>query len=56
MNGSVGTEFTAATIIERTPRKFVGSLGKGTHPVRISTINGEAALRRLDAEGKSGNP
>lgn len=56
MNGSVGTEFTPTTIIQRTPRKFVASLGKGTHPVRISTINGEAALRRLDAEGKSGNP
>ena len=37
-------------------RSLKATIGSGVHPVRLSTITGEAALRKLDAEGRSADP
>lgn len=35
-------------------RKFEATVGDGAHPVVVHTVNGAAALRRLDSSGRSG--
>jgi hypothetical protein len=54
MNGTLDTDFPALRNTGSTPRKSVrATLGEGTTPVRVRTMNGTAGLRRLDAEGRS---
>lgn len=51
VSGSVSTDF--ALPVASGGKKASGPLGAGGRVVKVSTLNGTAALRRLDAEGKS---
>ncbi len=55
-SGSVSTEFPMLVTGAPSRRRLQATLGAGTHPVRIRTVNGDAALRRLDAEGRAARP
>ena len=52
-NGSVRTDFPALAGLASSRRGLTGMLGSGTTPVRVRTLNGDAGVRRLDAEGRS---
>jgi DUF4097 and DUF4098 domain-containing protein YvlB len=54
-NGGVSTDFPMTAPVAGGARRLNLRLGLGTHPVRAKTMNGEAALRRLDASGRAGN-
>lgn len=57
VNGAIDTDFPALQNPGTAPRKRVrAALGEGTTPVRVRTMNGTAAIRRLDAEGRSYQP
>lgn len=51
VSGSVSTDF--ALPVASGGKKASGALGAGGRVVKVSTLNGTAALRKLDAEGKS---
>jgi hypothetical protein len=51
-NGSVSTDFPALAGMNAR-RGLEATLGSGATPVRVRTVNGDAGLRRLDAEGRS---
>ena len=55
-NGSVSTEFPVMITGAPSKRRLHGVLGAGTHQVHLRSLNGEAALRRLDAKGESHTP
>jgi len=55
-NGSASSEFPVAMPANGRGRKIVATIGDGAHAVRIRSMNGEVALRRLDAEGKWVSP
>jgi hypothetical protein len=55
-NGAVSTEFQVLVTGEPSRRRLQATLGAGTHPVRLRTLNGDAALRMLDAQGRSAAP
>lgn len=55
-NGAVSTDFEVLVTGEPSRRRLRATLGAGTHPVHLRTLNGDAALRRLDAEGRSATP
>lgn len=55
-SGSVSTEFPVTVTGSPNRRRLQATLGAGTHPVRLRTLNGDAALRRLDAQGRSTAP
>lgn len=53
-NGTVLSDFSGlAAGSQRLSKKLTGNLGAGTTPVRVRTINGDAQLRRLDAQGRA---
>lgn len=52
--GTASTHFAVRGEVQG--RKVSGVLGAGTHPVHIRSINGDVALRRLDAQGRSARP
>lgn len=54
--GAVSTEFPVLVTGAPSRRRLQSTLGAGTHPVRLRTMNGDAALRMLDAQGRSGPP
>lgn len=54
--GAVSTEFPVLMTGEPSRRRLQSTLGAGTHPVRLRTLNGDAAVRKLDAQGRSGPP
>jgi hypothetical protein len=57
VNGAIDTDFPALQNPGTAPRKRIrAALGEGTTPVRVRTMNGTAAIRRLDAEGRSYQP
>jgi hypothetical protein len=52
-NGSAMSDFPGlAGGAERLSKSITGTLGSGGNPVRVRTLNGNAQLRRLDAEGR----
>lgn len=55
-NGSVSSEFAVPIIGSPNRRALRGTIGAGTRTVKIRSVNGSVALRRLDAEGKSYRP
>jgi hypothetical protein len=55
-NGAVSTEFQVLVTGEPSRRRLQATLGSGTHPVRLRTLNGDASLRKLDAQGRSAAP
>ena len=55
-NGSLSTEFPVGANGAVDQKHLRATLGMGTHPILIKSLNGEVALRRLDAEGKSARP
>ena len=55
-NGVVSTEFQVLVTGEPSRRRLQATLGSGTHPVRLRTLNGDASLRKLDAQGRSASP
>jgi hypothetical protein len=52
-SGSVSSDFPITVTGTPNRRALVGTLGAGGRGIRIRTLNGSAALRRLDAEGRS---
>lgn len=55
-NGSLSSDFPVTMPSGGRGKSLKTVIGDGAHPVRIRTMNGEVALRLLDAEGKSGTP
>lgn len=55
-NGSAATDFPITSTGTADGRHLRGTIGRGTHPVRIRSVNGEVALRKLDPEGRSARP
>jgi hypothetical protein len=55
-NGSVSSEFAVPLSTTSSRRSLRATLGAGTRTVRIRSINGSVAVRRLDAAGKSYEP
>lgn len=55
-NGSVTTDFPVTMGPTGRTKNLTLKLGAGTHQVRARTLNGEVALRRLDASGRAGAP
>jgi hypothetical protein len=55
-NGAVSTEFQVLVTGAPSRRRLQATLGAGTHPVRLRTLNGDASLRKLDAQGRSAAP
>lgn len=54
-SGNVESDFVPATGDESgRRRRFEATIGDGAHPVVVHTVNGSAALRRLDSLGRSG--
>lgn len=53
VNGSVSAAFPVERAGEASRRRLRGRIGQGTHPVFAKTINGEVAVRALDAEGRA---
>lgn len=52
--GSARSAFAVQGTVE--PKRVGGVLGAGTHPIHLKSINGNVALRRLDAEGRPESP
>ena len=53
-NGTALSEFPGVSGgSERRKNSITGTLGAGTTPVRVRALNGEAQLRRLDAQGRA---
>lgn len=52
-NGSLLTDFPGAAQRDRLTKQIVTTLGSGVTPVRVRTLNGDAQLRRLDAQGRA---
>jgi len=52
-NGRATTDFEG--LGTSSARAILGTIGSGGTPVRVRTTNGNASLRRLDAEGRSYN-
>ncbi len=52
--GSATSAFAVRGTVES--KRVGGVLGAGTHPIHLRSINGDVALRRLDAEGRSARP
>lgn len=55
-NGSVASEFAVPISASTSRRSLRATLGAGTRAVRIRSINGSVALRKLDAAGRSYEP
>lgn len=55
-NGSVSSEFAVTVAGTPNRRSLRATLGAGTRTVKLRSINGSVALRRLDAAGKSHEP
>jgi hypothetical protein len=55
-NGRASTDFPVTVQGETDRRHLRGTIGQGTHPVWIRSMNGEVALRMLDAAGRSTRP
>ena len=55
-NGSVASEFAVPISASTSRRSLRATLGAGTRIVRIRSINGTVALRKLDVTGKSFEP
>jgi DUF4097 and DUF4098 domain-containing protein YvlB len=53
INGTLITDFPGVPERERFTKQIVATLRGGSAPVRVRTINGNAQLRRLDAEGRA---
>lgn len=53
INGTLLTDFPGVPDRDRFAKQIVATLGSGTSPVRVRTINGDAQLRRLDAQGRA---
>ena len=56
MSGSVSSEFPVMVTGEPNKRSLKATLGSGVHPVRLRTLNGDAAIRKLDSQGRSASP
>lgn len=52
-NGTLLTDFPGAAARDRFTKQIVATLGAGVTPVRVRTLNGDAQLRRLDAQGRA---
>lgn len=52
-NGTLLTDFPGVADREKFTKQITTTLGAGTTPVRVRTINGDAQLRRLDAQGRA---
>ena len=52
-NGTLMTDFPGAAERDRFTKQIVATLGSGSTPVRVRTMNGDAQLRRLDAQGRA---
>ncbi len=53
VNGGVSTTYPIVRTDDGGRRHLRGRIGQGTHPVFAKTINGEVAVRALDAEGRA---
>ncbi len=53
VNGTLLTDFPGVPERERIAKQLMVTLGSGSAPVRVRTINGNAQLRRLDAQGRA---
>lgn len=53
VNGTLLTDFPGVPDRDRFAKQIMTTLGGGTSPVRVRTINGDAQLRRLDAQGRA---
>lgn len=56
VNGGLRTDFPSLASSGRATKHLQGMLGAGTTPVRVRTLNGDAGLGRLDAQGRSYDP
>lgn len=56
VNGKVRGEFPASQNSARPKKSLTTTLGAGTTPVRVRTINGDVGFGRLDALGRSATP
>jgi hypothetical protein len=56
VNGGLRTDFPSLASSGRATKHLQGVLGAGTTPVRVRTLNGDAGLGRLDAQGRSYDP
>lgn len=52
--GSASSAFAVRGTVES--KRVGGVLGAGTHPIHLKSINGDVALRRLDAQGRPDSP
>lgn len=52
-NGTLLTDFPALASDNRLSKHITTTLGAGTTPIRVRTLNGGAQLRRLDAQGRA---
>jgi hypothetical protein len=52
-NGTLTTDFPGFADRENFTKQIVATLGSGLTPVRVRTLNGDAQLRRLDAQGRA---
>lgn len=53
VNGTLITDFPGAASRDRLTKQISTILGAGGTPVRVHTLNGDAQLRRLDAQGRA---
>ncbi len=52
-NGTLTTDFPGFAERENFTKQIRATLGAGLTPVRVRTLNGDAQLRRLDAQGRA---
>lgn len=52
-NGTLTTDFPGIAERENFTKQIRATLGAGLTPVRVRTLNGDAQLRRLDAQGRA---
>lgn len=52
-NGTLTTDFAGIAARENFTKQIRATLGTGLTPVRVRTLNGDAQLRRLDAQGRA---
>lgn len=52
-NGSVSSDFASGIATSPSGRKIQGTIGAGSRVILAHALNGEVALRKLDAEGRS---
>ncbi len=52
-NGTLLTDFPGVADREKFTKQITTTLGAGATPVRVRTLNGDAQLRRLDAQGRA---